>query len=181
MTETEGPSFLTSAPVAPPEPDGRGKLVVPETSPFRTPGEPGKPPERPSPPRRITQEERPIAHASPEPEAGIPIGDAAGEHLTMTRGRYSAWTYVVIAFLLESALLGALPMIVLAHFLHDIGTGIGFVIGAISAWRVFHDRWRCIEAFSSRFCSGLMNLSILYVPFVAFIYANARAFAKLHR
>jgi len=115
------------------------------------------------------------------------IGDSAGEHLTMQHGRYSAWIHVVLAFALEAAVLGALPVIALRYVLHplspdgEIATLLGFGIGAVLAYLVFRDRWRCIEAFSSRFCSGLMNLSILYVPLVAFVYANTRGIAKLRR
>ncbi len=108
-------------------------------------------------------------------------GDAADEHHEMPRGRYSARLYVFIAFVLESALIGALPGVAL-HALtsdHDLATGIAFAIGAVGAWMIFRDSWRSIEAFSSRFCSGLMNLSMLYVPFIALVYANARWLAKL--
>jgi hypothetical protein len=44
---------------------------------------------------------------------------------------------------------------------------------------VFRNRWRCTEAFASRFCSGLANLSMMYVPMIALVYANARGLAKL--
>jgi hypothetical protein len=115
----------------------------------------------------------------PTARAYLPVfGDRAGEHLMMIRGRYSAWTHVVFAFLLEAALLGALPAISLALVLHDAGLALGFAVGAFLAWRVFRDRWRCNEAFSSRWCSGLMNLSVLYVPLVALVYANVRGVQK---
>ena len=122
---------------------------------------------------------KPAARRSIEPTPLI--GDSAGEHLTMTHGRYSAWLHVAIAFFFEAALIGALPMAGLQKVLGDLGLGLGFVMGAVGAYFVFRDRWRCIEAFSSRFCSGLMNLSVLYVPVVAFVYANARGIAKLRR
>jgi hypothetical protein len=116
------------------------------------------------------------------------FGDRAGEHLHMERGRFDAWIHVVIAYLFESVLLGALPAVGLYDALGlvtsdgtiagGLGVALGGLIGAVIAWRVFRDRWRCIEAFASRFCSGLANLSIMYVPWVALIYANVRGFAK---
>ena len=176
------PSLLSAPPEAPPEQDLRGKLVLPASPPpYRTPGvvEPPKPPPRlarPTPAPPLT---------APEPDPEPQVGDAAGEHLTMGRGRYGAWTYVVIAFVLEALILGALPIYAFRYAFHfftsntDISMVAGFVVGLVAAWRVFANRWRCIEAFSSNFCSGLMNLSILYVPFIALIYANVRGLAKL--
>jgi hypothetical protein len=101
----------------------------------------------------------------------------------MRRGRYSAWIHVVIAYLLESALLGALLADGLHHVFHptsdsDVPTVIGMLTGAVLVWFVFRDRWRCIEAHASRYCSGLLNLSVLYVPLIALIYANVRGLAK---
>jgi hypothetical protein len=152
----------------------------PSPSPYRTLGVV----EASRPAKRIEPIERTARAAAPadEPE---PIGDHAGEHLYMTRGRYSAWPYVVVAFLLESAILGAIPIFILQFALHpftsdpELGAALGLLVGTVLAYLVFRDRWRCIEATASRFCSGLMNLSILYVPFVALIYANARGLAKL--
>jgi hypothetical protein len=129
-----------------------------------------------------------------KPKAEIPMakavpstrGDRAGEHLGMDRGRYSAWTHVVIAFALEALLLGVAPMLVIKGALGgaistSTASGIGLVGGLFIAWLVFRDRWRCIEAFSSNFCSGVMNLSVLYVPVVALVYANVRGIGKLTR
>lgn len=102
----------------------------------------------------------------------------------MHRGRYSAWSYVVIAYLFESVLFGVAPAVGLGYVLHPltsdprIAIGLGMLGGAVLAWRVFRDRWRCIEAYASQFCSGLANLSVLYVPLIAFIYANVRGVAK---
>jgi hypothetical protein len=101
----------------------------------------------------------------------------------MRRGRYSAWIHVVIAYLLESALLGALLADGLRYVFHpssasDVPTVIGMLTGAVLVWFVFRDRWRCIEAHASRYCSGLLNLSVLYVPLIALIYANVRGLAK---
>jgi hypothetical protein len=120
-----------------------------------------------------------------------PYGDRAGEYMHMERGRYDAWMYVVVAFLFQVGWIGGILGLVLnAIFFSssstgrhgdDIGVclGIGFLVGGVAAYFTFRDRWRCIEAFSSRWCSGVANLSLLYVPIVAFFYANARAVGKL--
>jgi hypothetical protein len=94
----------------------------------------------------------------------------------------------VIAFLYQAAVVGSLiaaPVFVLAALaLEADQAGIAFLVamlatGPVAAYFTFRKRWRVIEAFSSRFCIGLMNLSILYVPVVAFIYANVRGVQKL--
>ncbi|APR77256.1 Hypothetical protein A7982_02603 [Minicystis rosea] len=117
-------------------------------------------------------------------------GDAAGEHLTMKRGRFSAWPYVVLAFLAEIFLVGLIPSSILGVILDAAGAPreaagfaviAGMLVGIPVAYFVFRDRWRCIEAFSSRFCVGLMNISILFVPAIALVYANVRGFQKLAR
>jgi hypothetical protein len=116
-------------------------------------------------------------------------GDAAGEYIGMDRGRYDAWIYVGIAFLGQLGLLGLLPAMLAVYLASaaeagpDVVTAAGFIAGgaagAAGAFFTFRDRWRCIEAFSSRFCSGVANLSLLYVPIIALIYANIRGVQKL--
>jgi hypothetical protein len=114
-----------------------------------------------------------------------PIGDNAGEYMRMERGRYDAWLYVVVAFLMQTALIGGAigGLMGLVFTATSDGRtamlGAGFLIGGVAAFFTFRDRWRCIEAFSSRWCSGVANLSLIYVPIVAFVYANSRAIAKL--
>lgn len=113
------------------------------------------------------------------------VGDSMGEQHHISRGNYDAWMHVVIAFLYEIALVGGLVFLLL----RSIGAATAFgqtptlaiagAIGLVVSIVVFANRWRCIEAFSSRFCSGLANLSMIYVPFVAFIYANVRGVQKL--
>jgi len=115
------------------------------------------------------------------------IGDAAGEHLAMRRGRYGAWAYVVLAFLLQagaatSLTLSALePMARRLHLSPEEPRLLLPALGAglLVALATFADRWRVVEAHASRFCSGLVNLSLLYVPFLAWGYANYRAALKL--
>lgn len=119
-------------------------------------------------------------------------GDRAGEHLTMKRGRFGATVYVFFAFLMEIGIvagifaLSAAIVGAVANLDDDVtgmltlaAGGTGALGGGVLAYFVFRDRWKCIEAFSSRFCSGLMNLSLMYVPFVALVYANVRGIQKL--
>ncbi len=107
----------------------------------------------------------------------------------MKRGRYSAWVYVGFAFCFQIGLLGFLPG-TLVGIVADaigivsgaaaiIGLCVGLIVGIGGAYLTFRDRWRVNEAFSSRFCAGLMNLSIMYVPIVSLIYANVRGIQKL--
>jgi hypothetical protein len=126
------------------------------------------------------------------PQQASLFGDAAGEHLSMKRGRYRATVYVVFAFLIQIGIVTGI-FALMAAFVAGAGqfnddatavvtlgaSGTGFLGGLALAYFVFRDRWKCIEAFSSRFCSGLMNLSLLYVPWVAFVYANVRGVQKL--
>ena len=119
---------------------------------------------------------------------GAAGGDAAGEHLSMARGRYDAWTYVLFGFLLEVAV-GTIAVAVafeaLAHRLFpsvaDWALGVGLVAGSAFAIGVFWDRWKCTEAFASNYCAGCVNISILYVPFIAFGYANYHGIPRLFR
>jgi hypothetical protein len=129
---------------------------------------------------------------APPAAAQSAFGDRAGEHLRMKRGRFGATVYVFFAFLLQIgivagffALIGGIVGAVAN--LDDGATGMltlglgatGAIGGGVVAYFIFRDRWKCIEAFSSRFCSGLMNLSILYVPVIALVYANVRGIQKL--
>jgi hypothetical protein len=124
-----------------------------------------------------------------------PIGDREGEHLMMARGQYTAWIHVGVAFFYELLLLaGTVGLLIggLAGLAADAITDDHDVIGAATiagdaaaaigiAWWIFRDRWRCIEAFASRSCAGLLNLSLVYVPVVALVYANWRGLQKLRR
>jgi len=126
------------------------------------------------------------------PQEASMFGDSAGEHLRMQRGRYRATVYVVFAFLMQIGIvtgifaLGAAFVAAAGNFNDDAtavvtlgASGTGLLGGVALAYFVFRDRWKCIEAFSSRFCSGLMNLSLMYVPIVALVYANVRGVQKL--
>lgn len=169
---------------------------------------PGYPPGYPQPPQYGASPYAPGYGASPyappvpvspyappgasAPQAQSMYGDRAGEHLNMKRGRYRATVYVYFAFVMQMALVAGIfalagGIIAAVANLDDDVTGMitlaagstGAVGGGVLAYFVFRDRWKCIEAFSSRFCSGLMNLSLMYVPFVALVYANVRGIQKL--
>ena len=124
-----------------------------------------------------------------EPDANNGYGDKAMEHLYMKRGRYSAWVYVVLAFLMEAFVIGSLvglPGGFLVGYLAKSDDAMAITMLALGvpggfglAYLVFRDRWRVNEAFSSRFCVGIMNISIMFVPLVSFVYANVRGVKKL--
>lgn len=109
------------------------------------------------------------------------VGDAAGEDTEMGRGHYRASLHVWISFVLEIALLSVLlkRSIELLPVDLKVNLFIGIGLAALLATMIYHDRWRCIEAFSSRYCYGAINLSILYVPLIALLYANYRGLQKL--
>jgi hypothetical protein len=116
-------------------------------------------------------------------------GDKAGEYRWMERGRFDAWIHVGIAFLYQILIVGGAigggAAAIVSKVTDSDGDAalytlliVGGIVGITGAYFTFRDRWRVNEAFSSRFCSGLANLSIMYVPFVAFIYGNYRAIQK---
>ncbi len=131
------------------------------------------------------------------PPQASAFGDRAGEHLRITRGRYSAWPHVVIGFLMVAALSGLVlvfssGLLVESSWLRPwlpdrkqrdslakwiITAGIGF--GFAFAFAVFRNRWRCVEAYASRYCMGIANLSLAYVPLIAAGYALVRGARKL--
>jgi hypothetical protein len=111
------------------------------------------------------------------------VGDSGHEHLSIERGKYDAFAYVGFAFFGQVVLVGVLIARLLSSIGLDATNDVVIVIAGIVAvsstlW-VYFDRWRCIEAHSSRFCSGIANFSMLYVPVVALVYANYRAIARL--
>ena len=125
-------------------------------------------------------------------------GDKAGEHLRMARGRYNALPHVVLAFLGTAVLLWMIFMAAGWLVLEPPGrapvfadrqqrdtAGLVFavtsgIIALLLAWLSFRDRWKCVEAYASRYCSGVANLSLAYVPVIAGGYALVRAFRKLN-
>ncbi len=167
------------------------------------PAEPARPPAPAKPPAAIAP--APRAADAPAPRFAPPsdparlrvqvegstvprYGDRAGEHLAMWRGSYHAGLHVILAFLGQVVLIGGLLGVGAAEIASLLGGGplsatvllaVGLPTGGVGAWLTFRDRWRVIETFASRWCSGYMNLSILYVPAVALLYANVRAVQKL--
>ena len=125
-------------------------------------------------------------------------GDRAGEFLRIQRGQYDATLYVVVGFVVVVAafwtplyyaavaiLESRMPSLMTDPFerrpiIEEVGTGAA-IVSVLIAVLIFKDRWRCIEATASRYCSGVMNLSVIYVPVVVAVYALARGAAKLSR
>jgi hypothetical protein len=130
-------------------------------------------------PRRQTRPPPEVVSERPRPRpSAAQVGDAEGEYRAMRRGGVRAWPAVFLAFALEAAALGAIVRA--AATAVPVGWLVdGFVawaLGAVGAFGVFHDRWRCIEAFASAHLRGAA--SWLYAPFIAFGYANLRAVRK---
>jgi hypothetical protein len=124
--------------------------------------------------------------ATPSSNGGAVHGDSVGEHLTIPRGKYGASIHVAIAFFGQVALTGSLITWGLTSLLRTAGTGnailaFAIIAAVLSTLWVYSNRWLCIEAFSSAYCSGIVNLSLLYVPLIALGYANYHAFARLFR
>lgn len=108
------------------------------------------------------------------------VGDAAGEHRYIERGRYHAWIHVLLAFLAQAFLLYFASEGVLEKFLSvETSELIGFFVGFGLTFAIYWNRWLCIEAYASESCSGIFNLSMFYVPLVVVCYANYRGFKKL--
>lgn len=124
-------------------------------------------------------------------------GDRAGEHLTMRRGKWDAKMHVFFGFLIVAASIGVAIVLTAALILEPPWTkswlvdrqwreaafakiiAPAFFVGLVLAWLAFRDRWKCIERFASRYCSGLGNLSLMYVPLIAAGYGVVRGFRKL--
>jgi hypothetical protein len=114
----------------------------------------------------------------------VRVGDSGGEYLHMRRGGYSAWYHVTLSAALSWVAISDLVELGMRSALHvqvDARTQtISGIVGALVTLWIYWNRWRCIEAFSSRFCSGFMGVSFIYVPFIAAFYAAYRGFRKLY-
>jgi hypothetical protein len=110
-------------------------------------------------------------------------GDRAGEYLRMQRGKYRASIYVLLAFVGQAAILWGIAAAVLSplqgRLPESISIAACLIVAVGGALWTFWDRWKVNEAFSSRYCSGLTNLTLLYLPAVSLIYANYRGVRKL--
>jgi hypothetical protein len=111
------------------------------------------------------------------------VGDSDGEYLYMKRSGYSAWFYVVGSVFYSFLAIGVAAAVGLEYLLHtgpNSTTRIGATVIAASVTLFnYWNRWRCIEAFSSRFCSGFVAFSFLYVPPIAALYAAYRGSLRL--
>ena len=118
------------------------------------------------------------AHASIPKPRKVPtvIGDFAGEHRHMDRSRYVAWLYVSSAF-------GAQVAITIILFDKMLGfphsSKAGGALGFLLTLAIYWNRFACIEAYTSNYCSGYVNLSIFIAPLAALYYANYRGIKKL--
>jgi hypothetical protein len=130
----------------------------------------------------------PIHPNAPVPQgAGVHqngLGDAAGEHLTMEGGRYPATFYVGLAFFGQVAVTAYLVWFTLfllpgGRINGDLAIAVAVICGLGATLLIYWDRWKCTTVTCSRYCSGCANLSVLYVPIVAFCYANWRGLMKL--
>lgn len=113
--------------------------------------------------------------------AQVALGDQAGEHLEMERGKAKAWPHVIagatlfglITLFLLSALLdaifhGVFPRVDLSLFT----SVLAFVLTPVVVAAVYFDFWRVNEAYTSRHVTGL--IAIAYVPLISVGYAMTR-------
>jgi hypothetical protein len=102
------------------------------------------------------------------------------------RGKYDASSYVAFAFFVQAGVAGILLAWILSSVLNVPATSYGALfLASLSAvlltLGIYGGQWDYIEARSSKFCSGIVNLSILFVPVVTFSYANYHAVKRLLR
>lgn len=130
----------------------------------------------------------PKVAVDPRKDPDLPfVGDAAGEHESAARV-YDARVYVAAAFFGQVAVWSAIVHFLLTLALTDVGDSAnealwaGSTVGgtAIALW-IYWDRWLCITSFVGSLCSGWANVSILYVPIIAFFYATHRGILKFAR
>jgi len=114
-------------------------------------------------------------------------GDRAGEDKWMARREgVSAWGDVFAGFVLldvivaSAATFGIAEAMARAGVRSDAGAvAFGAVLGLIIAVACFGDRWRCAEAFASRYVRG--GVSHVWVPWIALGYGVWRGLRKLRR
>jgi len=132
----------------------------------------------------MTSNQDPYRDAGPK-QSALPIHHAYAddEHLrlALSRGKYDANAYVFFGAVYQAAIVAALVGVPLGMAIEALtaiseATTIGWVVGAVvgipAAVFTYWGRWARVEAFASRFCSGVANLSMLYVPVIAFVQAN---------
>jgi predicted signal transduction protein with EAL and GGDEF domain len=98
----------------------------------------------------------------------------------MEHGKYHAWIHVVLAFALQIIVLAFLFVRTTEAMVHS-NTWNGFDVGLaiLGAFLIYWNRWHCIETYASTYCTGVLNLSIVSVPLITFLYANYRGIRKL--
>jgi hypothetical protein len=112
-------------------------------------------------------------------------GDRAGEDQWMARrDGVSAWGDVFAGFVLfdvivaSAATFGIAEAMARAHVANDAASvALGAIVGLAVALGCFSDRWRCTEAFASRYVRGA--LSHAWVPLVVIGYGLFRGVRKL--
>ena len=117
------------------------------------------------------------------------VGDKSGEHRIIKRGQYNSWVWVAMGFLYNFVIIGCMAIAPIFELFgihatdpQDAASGwclfISIALGAAVSVIVYRNRWRCIEAFSSRFVSGFALFSMIYVPIISGIYADYRGIKK---
>jgi hypothetical protein len=118
-------------------------------------------------------------------EPQLAIGDDAGEHVRMKRGQYSATAYVigaaVVQWLIALAFLQAGFDELLRGRFGMLPLLLGGLVAAGYVAATYWGRWRVIEAFASRFCVGVANISVFTAGAAAFFYAHTRLAARIVR
>jgi len=123
---------------------------------------------------------------TPPPPPPLPgrYGDAVGEYLMMPRGGYDATMYVPIAFFGQIVVMNLLGTTMLqtitgGHINRDLATFCACLVAVVYTIWIYWDRWLCIARYGSRYTSGCVNISIIYLPIVIVSYANYRGLLKL--
>ncbi len=117
------------------------------------------------------------------------FGDRAGEDKWLARREgVSAWAHVFVGFVLLDAVVATVATWWSGEAMDRFGVArtttndaivmvFGAMVGLAAALGAFHDRWRCIEAFTSRYVRGAV--AWLWVPFVAAAYGTWRGLRKM--
>ena len=102
----------------------------------------------------------------------------------MPRGGYDATMYVPIAFFGQIVVMNLLGTTMLqtitgGHINRDLATFRACLVAVVYTIWIYWDRWLCIAKYGSRYTSGCVNISIIYLPIVIVSYANYRGLLKL--
>lgn len=100
----------------------------------------------------------------------------------MLRGDYNASAHVMVSFGVSCLAWSWFVFLPLIERRFDgilAGLLVGAAIGAVPTFVVYYNRWECVEAYTSRWLSGIAGVSGLYAPFIALMYAYVRGVMKL--